>query len=70
MEKFKIYEENGKQVIERLVFPRFKGEITFGKESDIENIEMIDECFDVAILAKAMRSAGEFLIKGHQINDD
>ena len=67
--KFKIYQENQKWFIERLVFPRFKGEITFGEESDIENIEMLDECTDVAVLAKAMRAAGEFIIKGHQIDD-
>ena len=64
-EKFKIYEENGKQIIERLVFPRFKGEITFGKESDIENIELYDECTDVMELARMMHSASEFLRKGH-----
>ena len=70
MSKYKLHEENGKQVIERLVFPRFKGEITFSSTSpsDIENIEMIDECADAMELARAMRSAGEFLMKGHQIN--
>ena len=65
--KFKLYEENGKQVIERLVFPRFKGIVTMGQLSDIEDVEWIDDCTDAMELARTMRSAGEFLIKGHQI---
>lgn len=39
------------------------GEVTFGQISDIENIEMIGECFDNAKLAKVMQKAGEFIIK-------
>jgi len=64
-DKFKIYEEKGNQIIERLVYPRFKGVITMGELSDIENIVIIDECFDPLELAKAMRSASEFMRKGH-----
>ena len=61
MPKFKIYTKQGIQYIERLVFPRFIGEITFGKDSDIENIQMIDKCIDLMLLAKIMREAGEFI---------
>ena len=62
MNDFKITEENGKQVIERLVFPRFKAEILFeGESSDLGQIEMIDNCIDVMLLAKSMRDAGEFI---------
>lgn len=70
MEEFKIYEEKGKQIIERISYPRFKGEITFGKESDIENIEMIDHCLDVSVLASMMQEAGEFIMKNNKRNDD
>lgn len=68
--KYKIYEERGRQVIERIAFPRFKGVVTFNAEgaSDIEDIEWIDDPEeDVLKLARLMRSAGEFLMKGHQI---
>ncbi|NDV46241.1 hypothetical protein D0T49_04200 [Paludibacter sp. 221] len=67
MEKFKTYTENGKSFIERLVFPRFKAEITFNPDgvSDLENVEMIDECTDISELSKAMQKAGEYLTKGH-----
>lgn len=60
---FRIFERNGKMFIERLKFPRFVGEITFGSESDIENVEMLDECDDVLEIARAMRSAAEFMLK-------
>ena len=63
--KFKLYEKDGKQVIERLVYPRFTGVVTMGILSDIEDVEMLDDCTDVMELARAMRSASEFLRKGH-----
>lgn len=60
---FKIYEENGKQIIERLIFPRFKGEIDFNSNlSDVNNIQMIDETIDALELSKSLREAGEFII--------
>ena len=67
-DKFKVYQENGKTMIEHFVYPRFKAEITFKSEgaSDFEEIEMIDNCKNKMELAGAMRAAGEFLIKGHQ----
>lgn len=60
---YELFERNGKKMIRRNKFPRFIGEITFGQLSDIENIEMLDECTNPSEFAKAMRSAGEFLIK-------
>lgn len=61
MEAYKIYRIESRSHIERLIYPRFKGEITFGSHSDIENIEWIDECTDASTLAMAMREAGEYI---------
>jgi hypothetical protein len=66
-DKFRIFEKKGKQFIERVVYPRFRGVITMGLLSDIEDIEILDNCTDASVLARAMRSAGEFLIKRSQI---
>jgi hypothetical protein len=55
MSSFKIYKKNEKQIIERLKFPRFTAEITFG--------QMLDNCTDVMMLARAMREAGEYIIE-------
>lgn len=58
----KIYEENGKLMIERLEYPRFKAEITFDSDmSDIENTVWIDKCNNPLIVARAMREAGEYI---------
>jgi hypothetical protein len=65
--KFRLYEEKGKQIIERIVYPRFKAVVTMGILSDIEDIELLDDCTDYTVLARAMRAAGEFLIKGSRI---
>ncbi len=65
--KFTIYKKDGKQYIERLVYPRFVGEITMGLLSDVENIQLIDNCTDLAELARAMHAAAEYMVKGHQI---
>ena len=62
MEKFEIYNQDGKQMIRRNEFPRFVGEITFGALSDIENVEIQDEGVGVMEMAAAMREAGEFLL--------
>lgn len=60
---FKIYTKGNKQIIERLIYPRFKGVITFNsKLSDVEDIEMLDSCNDVMLIAKAMREAGYYII--------
>jgi hypothetical protein len=60
--QFNIYQEGGLQIIERVVYPRFKGVITFGPLSDIEDIELLDNCSNPLELAKAMREAGDYII--------
>ena len=60
--EFRIYQDNDKQIIERLSYPRFRGVITFGSLSDIEEVELLDQCNNPLQLAKAMREAGDFLI--------
>ena len=63
MQKFKIYEIEGVQFIEHLQFPRFKAHITFSdKTSDLQNINLIDDCLDVKLLSKTMREAGEYIL--------
>lgn len=59
--KFKVYEEGDSTYIESLTFPRFKGKITFGQLSDIEDIELIDKDADVMEMAKALREAGDYI---------
>lgn len=60
---FKIYQEGDSQIIERLTYPKFRGVITFNSPlSDIENIELLDNCKDPIIIARAMREAGDYLI--------
>ncbi len=60
---FKIYQENGRQIIGRTSYPRVKGVITFGALSDIEEIEFIDNCqTNPGGIARAVREAGEYLL--------
>ena len=62
-EKFRIYQKDNKQMIERLIYPKFTAEITFNSDiSDLENIEVDENVFDASDIAKAMREAGEFVI--------
>lgn len=60
---YELFERGGKQMIRRNKPPRFVGEVTFGELSDIENIEYLDSCIDPAELERAMKKAGQFLIK-------
>lgn len=60
--EFKIYQSGETQIIERLCYPRFKGVVTFGALSDIENIELIDQTTNPLEIAKALREAGDFLL--------
>ena len=61
--KFRIYEAENKQMIERLTYPKFTAEITFNSEiSDLENIQVDEDIFDASDIAKAMREAGEFIL--------
>jgi hypothetical protein len=61
--KFRIYEAENKQMIERLIYPKFTAEITFNSEiSDLENIQVDEDIFDAMDIATAMREAGEFIL--------
>jgi len=60
---FKIYEKDNKQIIEKLVYPRFTAEIAFNSPtSDLDNVKFIDKSNDVMLIAKVMREAGEYLL--------
>lgn len=60
---FRIYQEGDKQIIERLIYPRLKGVITFNSSiSDIEDIEVDEDILDAGDIATALREAGDFLI--------
>ncbi|MEG1839210.1 MAG: hypothetical protein RR220_07970 [Bacteroidaceae bacterium] len=61
-EVYELFERAGEKWIRRNKFPRFIGRITFGALSDIDDVEVLDECTDLE-LAKSMRKAGEFLNK-------
>lgn len=62
MGNFKIYTQGSDKFIESLSFPRFKGKITFGALSDIEDINLIDKNASVGDVARVMREAGEYII--------
>lgn len=60
---YSLYTVDGKTMIRRNKYPRFIGEVTMGVSSDlIKNAVFFDET-DALTIAKAMRKAGEFLIK-------
>lgn len=61
MSNFKINKEGDSTYIESLSFPRFKGKITFGQLSDIEDIELIDKDADVMEMARVLREAGDYI---------
>ena len=45
-EKFRIYQKDNKQMIDRLIYPKFTAEITFNSEiSDLENIQVDEDIF-------------------------
>jgi hypothetical protein len=61
--KFRIYTAENKQMIERLIYPKFTAEITFNSEiSDLENIEIDEDVWNASDIAAAMREAGEFIL--------
>lgn len=64
--KFKVYKEGDSTYIESLKFPRFKGKITFGQLSDIENIELIDRDADVMEMARMLREAGDYIAENSE----
>jgi hypothetical protein len=62
--KFKIYTAENKQMIERLIYPKFTAEITFNSEiSDLENIQVDEDIFDAMDLATAMRETADFILE-------
>lgn len=61
-EVYELYEENGCTMIRRNKKPRFVGRVVFNGDTDIEVTEVLDDA-GAGELAKAMRKAGEFLIK-------
>lgn len=64
MDKFKIYELDGNKIIEHLEYPAFKAKIAFNSAlSDLEDIELLDNCTDPSILARVMREAADYLVK-------
>lgn len=64
MEKFRIYTAENKQMIDRLIYPKFTAEITFNSEiSDLENIQVDEDILDAGDIAKAMREAGDFILE-------
>lgn len=64
---FELFDRDGKTMIRRNKIPRFIGEVTLGQSSDIENIELIDECSDPMEMARVLRKAGEFLARQGRI---
>ncbi len=68
---FRIYQDGGRQIIERLSYPRFKGVITFNSPlSDIEEIELLDKTNNPTEIARAMREAGDFLLNYKPTGDE
>ena len=64
MEQFRIFEEDGNKIIEHLHYPAFRAKITFnGTLSDLDDIELLDQCTDPSILARVMREAADYLLK-------
>ena len=62
----KLYQEGDRLIIERLTYPRFKGVVTFGALSDIEEVTFIDQCKDVMEIARAMREAGDYIVNNNK----
>lgn len=63
MDVFKIYQQDEKQFITRLIYPKFTAEITFNSNlSDLEHIEVHEEKLDAMDIARAMREAGDYLL--------
>jgi len=62
MDNFKIIEVGDKHVIHHLAFPRFSATIAFNSPSnDLEDIKMLDNCYDASLIARIMREAGEYI---------
>lgn len=60
---FELFEQDGDTWIRRNKYPRFTGRVTMGVHSDIEDVDILDNCTDAKELANAIRKAGEFLLR-------
>jgi hypothetical protein len=61
---FRIYESENKQMIERLIYPKFTAEITFNSEiSDLENITLDEDVWNASDIAEAMRETADFILE-------
>ena len=59
---FKVYPEGDKEMIERLIYPKFRGLITYSDlHFYVKDIEFIDECKDEETIEQALRDASVFL---------
>lgn len=68
--KYKLStDKDGQTIIERRAFPRWRGVVTFGQQSDIEQIEVYDMA-DALTLAESMRAAGDFLLDYNKRKND
>jgi hypothetical protein len=60
---FRIYTEGDSQIIERLIYPKFKGVISFSNNlSDIDNIQVDEDILDAGHITTALREAGDFIL--------
>jgi hypothetical protein len=68
---FRIYQEGDKQIIERLIYPKFKAVIAFNSTiSDVDDIEVDEDILDAGDIATALREAGDFLINYKPTGDE
>lgn len=63
VQAYELFDRDGETWIRRNKYPRFIGRVSMGTKSDIEDIEVLDDCTDEIKLASAMRKAGVFLLK-------
>lgn len=63
VQAYELFDRGGETWIRRNKYPRFIGRVSMGTKSDIEDIELLDDCTDKIKLASAMRKAGVFLLK-------
>ena len=62
MDIFKIYQQDEKQFITRLVYPKFTAEITFNSNlSDLKQVEIHEDVLDAKDITAALREAVDFL---------
>jgi hypothetical protein len=57
-----LFKKNGGSYIQRNIYPRLLAKIVFERLSDLEVVELIDDCKDPNELARAMRETGDYLM--------